>query len=322
MKAVVYTQYGSPDVLEIKEIETPVPSDHQIRVKVYASTASSTDSHFRQAKPFITRFINGLVKPDSVAGGLLAGEIDAIGKAVTRYKIGDQVIGITTNGANAEYVSLPEDGVIAPKPAHLTYAEAVGIPEGMTPLYFLRDLAALQPGQKILIIGASGSIGTFAVQLSKHFGAEVTGVCSTANIELVKSLGADTVIDYTRDDFTKSGTTYDVIFDTVGKSSFSRCKSVLQNGGSYLVTTPSLAILLQMIWTSKFGSKKAVLGFAGLNFRREDLNFLTSLVEAGTIRSVNDRCYPLEQIVEAHRYVDTGHKKGNVVISVLHDAKP
>lgn len=321
MKAVVYTQYGSPDVLQIKEIEIPVPADNQIRVKVYASTASSTDSHFRQAKPFITRFMNGLIKPNSIPGGLLAGEIDAIGKAVTQFKVNDQVIGITTNGANAEYVCLPEDGVIAPKPAHLTYVEAVGIPEGMTPLYFLRDLADLQRGQQILIIGASGAIGTFAVQLARYFGAEVTGVCSTTNVELVKSLGADRVIDYTRDDFTKSGITYDVIFDTVGKSSFSHCKNVLKNRGIYLTTTPSLSIIPQMIWTSRFDSKKAVLGFAGLNFQREDLYFLTSLVEGGTIRSINDRCYPLEQIVKAHRYVDTGHKKGSVIITVLHSDK-
>jgi NADPH:quinone reductase-like Zn-dependent oxidoreductase len=318
MKTAVYTHYGSPDVLQIKEVEKPTPRNNEILVKVYASTVSATDSHFRRADPFITRSMNGLIRPNGRPGGLLAGEVEAIGKEVTLFKVGDRVFGSTMSGANAEYICLPEDGVLATIPANLTDEEIVGVPEALTPLYFLRELAKVQRGQKVLINGASGSIGTFAVQLAKHFGAEVTGVCSNVNLDLVKSLGADTVIDYTRADFTKSSQIYDIIFDAVGKSTFSHCKSALKDVGIYLTTTPSLAIFRQMLWTSKFGSKKAVLGFAGLNFHKDDLVFLKELVEAGTIKSVNDRCYPLEQIVEAHRYVDSGRKKGNVVITVTH----
>jgi len=194
--------------------------------------------------------------------------------------------------------------------------EVVGVPEGLTPLYFLRDLAKIQRGQKVLINGASGAVGTFAVQLAKHFGAEVTGVCSTSNVELVKSLEADEVIDYTKEDFTKGQQTYDIIFDAVGKSSFPQSKRILKKNGIYMGTTPKLALMLQMGWTSVFSGKKALLGFAGLNQTKEDLLFLKELVEAGTIRAINDRQYPMEAIVEAYRYVDNGHKKGNVLITI------
>ncbi|MEO7912039.1 MAG: NAD(P)-dependent alcohol dehydrogenase, partial [Roseiflexaceae bacterium] len=225
-------------------------------------------------------------------------------------------------GAHAEYMCLPETKAVIIKSANTTYQEAVGICDGApTALTFLRDVAKLQRGQKVLINGASGAVGAYAVQLATYFGAEVTGVCSTTNVELVKSLGADTVIDYTKEDFTKTGQTYDVIFDAVGKSSFSRCKDSLTQQGVYLVTVPTLAIIRQMVWTSISGGKKAKFATAGLMQNKDNLNFLKELTEAGKIKAVIDRCYPLEQIAEAHRYVEKGHKKGNVVVTVEHNNK-
>jgi NADPH:quinone reductase-like Zn-dependent oxidoreductase len=319
MKAVVYTEYGSPDVLQLKEVAKPSPKDNEILVRICATSVTPTDCAYRKADPFIIRFINGLMRPKNIIlGNMLAGEIEAVGKAVKLFKQGDPVFGSadTDFGTHAEYKCLPEEGVVTIKPVNMTYEEAVGVPEALTALYFLRDLAHIQSGQKVLINGASGAIGTYAVQLAKYFGAEVTGVCSTTNLELVKSLGADNVIDYTKQDFTKTGQTYDVIFDAVGKSSFSRCKGSLKQSGIYLFTNPTLTIAIQMLWTSKVGSKKAILGFAGLNQSKENLIFLKELVETGKIKSVIDRCYPLAQIAEAHQYVETGRKKGNVIITV------
>jgi NADPH:quinone reductase-like Zn-dependent oxidoreductase len=323
MKAIVYTKYGSPDVLELKEIEKPRPKDHEVLIKIYATTVETTDAIFRQGNTLSARLFTGLFKPKiTIPGGEFAGEIEAVGKDVTRFKAGDQVFGSAGTGfsTNAEYICLPEDGSMAIKPDNMTYEEAVSIhPGALTALPNLRDAANIQSGQKVLINGASGSIGVSAVQLAKYFGAEVTGVCSTANVDLVKSLGADMVIDYKKEDFTRTGQTYDIIFDTVGKSSFSRCKGALKPGGVYLTTVLTPAILGQMLWTSKFGSKKAMIVFAGLRSaseKNEDLAFFLELVEAGALRPVIDRCYPLEQIAEAHRYVDKGHKKGNVVITV------
>jgi len=319
MKAVVYTEYGSPDVLHLKDVEKPSPKDNEILVRVCATTVTPTDCAFRKADPFIIRFMNGLIRPKNrILGNMLAGEIEAVGKDVKLFKQGDPVFGTadTDFGAHAEYKCLSEEGIVAVKPINMTYEEAVCVPEALTALYFLRDLANIQSGQKVLINGASGSVGTYAVQLAKYFGAEVIGVCSTTNLELVKSLGADKVIDYTKEDFTKSNQTYDVIFDAVGKRSFSHCKGSLKQGGVYLFTVPTLAIVLQMLWTSKIGSKKAILGFAGLNQRKENLIFLKELVETGKIKSVIDRCYPLAQVAEAYKYVETGRKKGNVVINV------
>ncbi len=258
---------------------------------------------------------------------MLAGEIESVGKDVKRFKEGDQVFGINLKdaGAYAEYKCLiPEEKVLVIKPANMTHEEAIAAIGAITALPFLRDKGNIQGGQKILIYGASGSVGTATVQVAKYYGAEVTGVCSTTNLELVKSLGADKVIDYTKEDFTKTGQTYDVIFDTVGKISFLRCKGSLKKKGIYLTTVPGMVDLLQVLWTSMVGNKKAKFATAGLRPASEitkDLIFTKELMEAGKLKPVIDSRYPLEQIVEAHRYVETGHKKGNVVITVEHNNK-
>jgi NADPH:quinone reductase-like Zn-dependent oxidoreductase len=322
MKAIVNTKYGSPDVLKLQEVEKPAPEENEVLIKIWATTVSATDTHYRQADPFVIRFMNGLTGPkNGILGGLFAGEVEATGENVTLFRNGDQVFGSSNTGfgAHAEYICLPEDGVVAIKPEGMTYEEAAGLPEALTGLYYLRDLAKIRSGQKILINGASGGIGTFAVQLAKHFGAEVTGVCSTRNLEMVKSLGADRVIDYTQEDFTKNGRTNDIIFDTVGKSSFARCQDVLAENGIYLNPVLGLKILLQTAWTSQIGDKKAVIGFAGLNQTQEDLITLKQLAEAGQLQSVVDRCYPLHQAAEAHAYVEKGHKKGSVVLLLNHN---
>jgi len=328
MKVIICTKYGSPDVLQLKEVEKPTPKDNEVLIRIFAAIVSPSDCVFRKGEPFIARFFSGLIRPkNSIPGEMLAGEIEAVGKDVKLFKKGDQVFGSTgmSLGAYAEYICLPEEGVLIIKPANLTYEDAATVCDGaLTALPFLRDKGNIQSGQKVLINGASGSVGTAAVQLAKYYGAEVTGVCSTTNLELVKSLGADKVIDYTKEDFTQSGETYDVIFDAVGKSLFTRCKSSLTQRGVYLTTVPTLVIMLQMLWTSKIGSKRAIIAFTGLRPAREktkDLIFLKELVETGKIKSVIDRRYPLEQTAEAHRYVETGHKKGNVVITVGHNHK-
>jgi len=286
MKVIICTKYGSPDVLQLKEVEKPTPKDNEVLIRIFAAIVSPSDCVFRKGEPFIARFFSGLIRPkNSIPGEMLAGEIEAVGKDVKLFKKGDQVFGSTgmSLGAYAEYICLPEEGVLTIKPANLTYEDAATVCDGaLTALPFLRDKGNIQSGQKVLINGASGSVGTAAVQLAKYYGAEVTGVCSTTNLELVKSLGADKVIDYTKEDFTQSGETYDVIFDAVGKSLFTRCKSSLTQRGVYLTTVPTLVIMLQMLWTSKIGSKRAIIAFTGLRPAREktkDLIFLKELVD-------------------------------------------
>ena len=326
MQAIVYTTYGSPNVLQLQEVEKPTPKDNEVLIRVYATTVTAAHGMMRKGLPVIGRLFIGLTRPTNpILGTEVAGTIEAVGKDVKLFKAGDHVFGETGvgGGCYAEYLCLPEGEPLAIKPANLTYGEAAAILDGAsTALYFLRDKANIQSGQSVLINGASGSVGTAAVQLARYFGANVSGVCSTANLELVKSLGADTVIDYTKEDFTKTGQTYDIIFDAVGKSSFSRCRSSLTPSGVYLTTVPSLAIYPQMLWTSKIGGKRAIIAAAGLrpsSEKTKGLVFLKELIEAGEITPVIDRSYPLKQTAEAHRYVDKGHKKGNVVITVAHN---
>ncbi len=322
MKAIACTKYGPPEVLQLREVEKPVPRDDEVLVRVCATTVTPADCAFRKGKPFIARFFTGFLRPKYIPGDVLAGEIEATGKAVKTFTKGDRVYGSsgTGLGAQAEYKCLSEDEALALMPSNMDYDDAAAFSDGaLTALPFLRDKANIQSGQKVLINGASGSVGTIAVQLAKYFGAEVTGVCSTANLELVGSLGADNVIDYTKEDFTKSGETYDIIFDAVGKSSFSRCKGSLKDGGIYLTTVPTLGIILRRLWPTRLSGKKGKFAATGLrpsSEKTQDLIFLKELAEAGKLHAVIDRTYPLEQIVDAHRYVDKGHKKGNVVIAI------
>jgi NADPH:quinone reductase-like Zn-dependent oxidoreductase len=325
MKAIICTEYGSPEVMQPKEVEKPTPRENEVLIRIYATTVTTADVRIRKSDPFPVRFFYGLKRPkkNTILGSELAGEIEAIGKNVKGFKEGDRVFAGagTSLGANAEYICLPESAAVAIKPINMTYEEAAAIPFGATTsLLFLRDNGNIQNGQKILIYGASGALGTAAVQLAKSFETEVTGVCSTANLELVKSLGADKVIDYTKEDFTKSGKTYDIIFDTVGKSQFSGCLRSLKQNGIYLRAVHiDIVSILRGLWASMTSSKKVIGGMA--IERKEDLIFLKELIEAGKMKSVIDRRYPLEQTAEAHRYVEQGHKKGNVVIAVEHNNK-
>jgi NADPH:quinone reductase-like Zn-dependent oxidoreductase len=331
MKAIIYTTYGPPDVLQLKEVEKPLPKNNEIWVKIYATTVNYGDliarnfSHitsreFNMPAPLLlpARLAFGLRKPKKpILGSEFAGEIEAVGQDVKRFKKGDQVFGYRGQnmGAYAEYLCMPEDGTVALKPANMSYEEAATVPYGgIMALNILRKVN-LQPGQKVLINGASGGIGSAAAQLAKsHFGAQVTGVCGTPRIDFVKSLGVDQVIDYTQEDFTQNGKTYDLILDILGRSSFSRCKSSLKPNGIYLLASFKTKQLFQMLWTSLVGRQKVICALASDSFA--DLIFLKELVEAGTIKTVIDRCFPLAQTAEAHRYVETGHKKGPVVITV------
>lgn len=323
MKTIAYHKYGAPEVLCLEQAEKPSPKDDEVLIRIHATAVSSADCFYRQGKPFVARLFSGPIKPKHpVLGTQFAGEIEAVGKDVSLFKPGDQVYGATgvRMGTYAEYTCLPEDEAICLKPANMTFAEAVGISESAcTALPFLRDTGKIKAGQKVLINGASGAVGTSAIQFAKFYGAEVTGVCSTPNLALVTSLGADHVIDYTAQDFTQTGDTYDIIFDAIGKNSFSRCKKALKSGGIYMTTVPSLTILFQMLWTSKFGKKRALFAATGMRKgwkKAKDLAFVKKQVEAGLIKPTLDRVYALEQAAKAHAYVDRGRKKGNVVLAM------
>lgn len=327
MKAIVYTKYGSPDVLQLKEVAKPEPKDNEVLIRIYATTVTSGDWRARSLNMpagfrLMGRLVFGLSKPrQPILGTELAGEIESVGKQVSKFKVGDQVFAFDGSGMGsyAEYKCMPEDGAVAFKPSNLSYGEAAAISfGGTTALNFFRR-GKLQKGEKVLINGASGGVGTAAVQLARHFGADVTGVCSTANVELVKSLGANRVIDYTREDFTANGETYDVIVDTAGTAPFFRSKGSLKEKGRLLQVLGGLPDLLRSPWVSMTGGKKIIAGPA--TERPEDVRFLAELAEAGEFKPVIDRRYPFEQIVEAHRYMDKGHKKGNLVITLEHNKK-
>ncbi len=315
MKAIVYTHYGPPEVLQLNEVEKPTPKDNEILLSVKATAVNSGDWRLRKADPFAVRFIFGLTKPKiTILGSVFSGEVERVGKDVKLFKTGDQVFGHTDMrfGAYAEYISVPENGTLALKPDHITHTEAAVIPfGGAAALHFVKK-AAIKPGQKVLINGATGAVGSAAVQLAKYFGATVTGVCSTANIDLVKSLGAHYVIDYTKEDFTQLGETYDVIFDTVNKVSFSRSIKSLSKDGILILSAAGMPEMLNGFWTSLTSSKKVLTGV--ISHAAEDIAFLKMLVESGALKPVIDKTYSLEHIAEAHAYVEKGHKKGNVAI--------
>lgn len=328
MKAIIWTKYGSVDGLRLQEIAKPTPKDNEVLIKVHAATASTADTEFRRLKlplffAFFLRLYLGFLKPTriKILGTEFAGEIVSVGKEVSQYQPGDQVYGYTglSMGTYAEYLCLSEKpsalaSVMGKKPVNITYEEAAALPfGGLEALHSLRQ-ANIQRGQKVLIVGAGGSIGTYCVQLAKHYGAEVTGVDKPGKLDMLRSIGADHVIDYTKEDFTRNGQKYDVILDTIGKSPFSRSLRSLKENGTYLNANPGLFGGLWMRWFSRNGGKRVITWTAG--YTVDNLNALKELVEAGIIKPVIDRRYPLEQTAEAHRYVDTGQKKGNVVITV------
>ena len=325
MKAIVHTKYGPPDELQLREVEKPVPKDNEVLIKIHTTTVTTTDCNARnftfvpKSFLFFARIILGFKKPKiNILGIDLAGEIEAIGKNVKLFKVGDQVFGSpgTQMGGHAEYCCVPENGALAIKPANMTWEEAASLClAGNTALFFLRDLAKIQAGQKILIHGASGAIGTYAVQLAKFYGAEVTGVCSTTNVEMLKSLGADKIIDYTKEDFSKRNERYDFVFDVVGKTTFSESKTVLKSNGVYLENNLEIKDIIKMMWTSLIGGKKIKGGVS--EETAENLYFFIELIESGKLKPVIDRYFPIEKMAEAFKNVELGHKKGNVVITVI-----
>jgi len=327
VKAILHTRYGPPDLLQLTEVDKPTPKDNEVLIKIHATTVSSGDCNARNftfVPPSmlpVAKLMFGFGKPwkKRVLGTQLAGEVERAGKDVKRFRTGDRVLASTgmAGGGHAQYACLPETGVVVIKPDALSWEEAVAIPFGAdTALYYLRDLGTIQAGHELLIIGASGSIGTAGVQLAKHFGATVTAVCSGANVGMVKSLGADTVVDYTKEDFTKNGETYDLIFDTVGATTFKRCQSSLKPKGVFLPCVMGVTDMVRILWTSITGGKRVKGGVALENLER--MHFIAALAEAGRLKPVIDKRYPLEQIAEAFKYVERGHKKGTVVITVEH----
>jgi NADPH:quinone reductase-like Zn-dependent oxidoreductase len=323
MRAVVHDRYGPPEVLRIEEVDRPVPKDDEVLIRVRATTVTQTDTHARAARPFFWRLLAGLRRPKwRTLGVELAGEVEAVGAAVTEFKVGDEVFGGPSGwfGAHAEFISLPERAPLALKPAGMSFDEAGAVYDGGIQALGALRTADVQAGQRIVIYGASGSLGTAAVQLAKHFGAHVTAVCNTKNVELVRSLGADEVVDYLQEDFTKNGQTYDAIIDAVGKYSFRWGRGSLQRGGVYVATDLG-ALLLETVAlgvaTRWVGNKR--VKFAGGRRNKQDVVFLKELIEAGQFRAVIDRRYPMEQVAEAHRYVETWQKAGNVVLTIGDD---
>jgi len=331
MKAVIWTTYGPPEVLEFREVEKPIPKDKEVLIKIYATTVTAGDCEIRSLKvPLMLglpmRLYVGFKKPKriTILGQELSGEVEAVGKEVTFFKKGDPVFGTPGFGMGgyAQYKCLPEkpgEGVLVQKPANMTFEEAAAVPVGgLEALHFLRQ-GKIQSGEKVLINGAGGSIGTFAIQLAKYYGADVTGVDSTEKLEMLLSIGANQVIDYTQEDFTKRGETYDVIFDVAGKTSYSRCIRSLKDKGRYLLANPKFSKIILGLWTNIASSRKVKIGSA--SHKNEDLTFLKGLIEEGKLKSIIDKRYPLEQVAEAHTYVEKGHKKGNVVITVVNNNK-
>lgn len=321
MRAIISTSYGGPEILHLQTVATPLPKENEMLVKIYAASVTTAETMMRTGYPLIGRLIMGLTKPKNpISGTGFAGEVVAIGDKVSQYKKGDIVFGesIETFGTYAEYICVPEDGIVTIMPDNISFEEAAGVGDGMiTSWNFLQELTQLQIGQSILINGASGSLGTAAVQIAKYLGAKVTAVCSTKNVELVKSLGADQVIDYTKEDFLKNGQTYDIIYDTVGKSSFSKCKTSLKEKGQYISPVLGLNLLGQVIWTSIFGNKKAKFSATGTLPKAKLKSFLLKikkLYASGNLTTVIDSKYPLEETAKAHQYIDKGHKRGNIVI--------
>jgi NADPH:quinone reductase-like Zn-dependent oxidoreductase len=327
MKAIVHTKYGTPEELQLLEVKKPVQKDNEVLIKIHATTVTTTDCNARnftfvpESFMLFAKIVFGFKKPKiNILGIDLAGEIEAVGKDVKLFKKGDSVFGSpgTKFGGHAEYCSVAENGALAIKPAGMSWEEAASIClAGNTALFYIRDLAKIQSGQKILIHGASGAIGTYAVQLAKYYGAEVTGLCSGLNTEMVKSLGADKIIDYTREDFTKSDERYDFVFDVVGKTTFSQSKGILKPKGIYLENMLGIKDIMRMMWTSITGGKRIKGGVS--KETAENLYFFIGLIESGKLKPVIDRIYPLEKTAEAFQYVETGHKKGNVVISLIND---
>jgi NADPH:quinone reductase-like Zn-dependent oxidoreductase len=317
MRAVVCDRYGPPDVLRLDDVERPVPKEDEVLVRIRATTVNRSDCGVRSGEPFIARFLTGLRRPrKKILGSELAGEVEAAGAAVTEFEVGDQVFGVNAwkFGAHAEFVCMRESAALAHMPAGMSFEEAAAVCDGVILALMGLRPADLRSGRSILVYGASGSIGTAAVQLAKYFDADVTAVCNTKNVEIVTSLGADKVIDYTKEDFTKNGETYNVIFDAVGKHSFRRCRDSLKPGGIY-IATDHLQNLILALWTSRIADKRVVFPIPP-RYTKKDVLFLKQLIEAGKYRAVIDRCYPLEDVVEATRYVETQQKTGNIVLTV------
>ena len=325
MKAMVCTKYGSPEVLQLKEVEKPVPTSNEVLIKVHSATATTASVIGRTGKPHFVRPFFGLTRPrKAILGQELAGEIEAIGSDVKSFKVGDKVFGMTGTelGAHAQYKRMNENSALTSMPQNATFDDAAAIVEGgLTAMNFLKHKAGIQEDQHVVIYGASGSVGTASIQVAKSFGATVTAICSSANFDLVKSLGADFAIDYRQENFTENGSTYDIIFDTVGKLSFSRCKNSLTPTGIYL-DAGGIGTIFPMMWTSLFGGRKAMLATTytrSAEANLADLETLKTLFEQGSFRAVIDKRYPLDDLASAYRYVDTGRKKGNLVINISHD---